>query len=168
MSEGVELALRAVLIGVAGTVCMDLWAIFLRRAFGVRSLDYGLLGRWIGHVPRGRFVHERIAAAAPVPGERALGWVTHYTIGVSFAAVLLGVWGLSWARSPTLGPALVVGMGTLVAPLFVMQPCMGLGVAASKTPRPWAARVKSVGTHLVYGLGVYGAGVVLARVWAGG
>lgn len=168
MNNTAEVVVRTVLIGAGGTVCMDLWAVFLRRVFGVRSLDYGRLGRWIGHFSRGRFVHESIAAAEPVRGERVLGWMAHYTIGISFAALLLGVWGLSWTRSPTLLPALAVGLGTLAAPLFVMQPCMGLGVAASRTPRPNLARLKSLGTHMVYSLGLYGTAVVLAAVMPAG
>lgn len=164
MSNAAEIVVRTVLIGAGGTACMDLWAVFLRRAFGVRSLDYALLGRWIGHFPRGRFAHESIAAAAPVRGERVLGWAAHYTIGITFAAALLAIWGLSWARSPTPMPAIVVGVATLAAPLFVMQPCMGLGIAASRTPRPNLARLKSLGTHLVYGLGAYGAAALTAAM----
>lgn len=37
----------------------------------------------------------------------------------------------------------------------VMQPAFGLGMAASGTPRPLQARIKSVVTHLVVGAGLY-------------
>jgi hypothetical protein len=37
----------------------------------------------------------------------------------------------------------------------VMQPAMGAGIAASRTPRPNLARLRSVVTHTVYGLGLY-------------
>jgi len=60
MSGVAEFIARGVLIGVGGSALMDVWALVARRAFGIRGLDYGLLGRWIGHFPRGRFVHERI------------------------------------------------------------------------------------------------------------
>ncbi|HEX6102130.1 MAG TPA: DUF2938 family protein, partial [Alphaproteobacteria bacterium] len=46
---------RALLIGIGATLLIDLWAVALGRIFGVRSLDYALVGRWIGHMPRGRF-----------------------------------------------------------------------------------------------------------------
>jgi hypothetical protein len=145
----------AVIIGAGATAVMDLWAAFLRRGFGVSSLDYALLGRWIGHFPRGRFVHDSIAKAVPVRYERVIGWSAHYTIGILFAALLLTVWGLEWARHPTLAPALIISFVTLVAPFFVMQPAMGAGIAASKTPRPTVARLRSVVTHTVYGVGLY-------------
>jgi hypothetical protein len=70
---------------------MDLWAIVLKRAFGIASLNYAMVGRWLGHFPRGHFVHKSIAAAAPVAGERALGWIAHYAIGVIFAFLLLAL-----------------------------------------------------------------------------
>ena len=94
-------------------------------------------------------------------GERAIGWTAHYLIGITFAAVLLLIWGIEWARNPTLGPALVVGMTSVAAPLLLMQPGMGAGVAASRTPRPGAARLQSLITHAVFGFGLYAAGWAL-------
>jgi hypothetical protein len=155
MPELVELVARGVLMGVAGSACMDLWSFVLRRRFGSPTLDDALLGRWIGHMPRGVFAHDRIAAAAPVRGERALGWAAHYGIGVTFAVVLLAIVGLDWARTPTIWPALAIGIGTIAAPWFVMQPAMGAGIAGSRTPNPAATRLRNVGTHAVFGLGLY-------------
>ncbi len=82
----------------------------------------------------------------------------HYLIGISFAAMLLAIWGIDWLRQPTIVPALLVGVGTTAAPLFIMQPAMGAGFAASRTPRPTAARLQSLLTHTIYGLGLYVAG----------
>jgi hypothetical protein len=155
MTNVSNLLVAAGLIGVGGAALMDIWSLVLRRRFGIPTLDYALLGRWIGHFPRGRFVHERIAAARPVPGERPLGWLAHYAIGVTFALLLLAIWGLDWVRSPTILPALIVGLGTIVAPWFVMQPAMGAGIAGSRTPNPTATRLRNLGTHTVYGVGLY-------------
>ena len=126
MSNELEFASRTLAIGVGATMLMDLWAFVLRR-LGVPSLDFGLLGRWIGHLREGRWFHDGIAKATPVPGERAIGWSAHYAIGTSFAALLLATFGLSWARSPSLAPALLIGMVTVIAPLFVLQPALGAG-----------------------------------------
>jgi len=92
MTEIAELVARGALIGIGGAALMDVRAWFLRHRFGVRGLDYALLGRWIGHFARGRFVHERIAAAEPIRWERPLGWLAHYAIGITFSYVLLAVW----------------------------------------------------------------------------
>ncbi|MGJ7605199.1 DUF2938 domain-containing protein [Variovorax sp. LT1R20] len=157
MSEAAVCAAHALVIGAGATVAMDLWAIARKRLLGVPSLDYALVGRWLLHMPGGRFRHDPIGASPRMPGERSVGWIAHYLIGVAFAAVLLAIWGLDWARHPTSGPALIVGIGSVAAPFFVMQPAMGAGIAASRTPRPAVARLHSLVTHTVFGLGLYGA-----------
>ena len=158
-----ELAWRSVIIGAGATVVIDLWAALLRR-MGVPSLNMAFLGRWVGHLPEGRFFHENIAKSPAVRGEALLGWLSHYAIGVSFAALLLALFGLDWADAPTLGPALVVGGGTLPAPLLVLQPALGAGVASSKTPRPVFNTLKSVTTHVMFGLGLFLAAWVASRL----
>jgi len=150
----------ALVTGIGATVLMDLWSIVRKRAFDVPLPNYGLVGRWLAHLGRGQFRHESIAASPPVPGERVIGWIAHYVIGVAFAGLLLAVWGLAWLRHPTIGPALLVGIGTVAAPFLVLQPGMGAGVAASRTPRPAAARQQSLITHTIFGLGLYAAGWV--------
>jgi Protein of unknown function (DUF2938) len=165
MIESVEFLVRGVLIGVGAAVLMDAWALFARRAFDIRGLDYAMLGRWIGHFPRRHFFHERIASADPVRGERPLGWMAHYSIGVVFAFLLLAIWGLGWARVPTIWPALLIGLGTIVAPWFVMQPAMGIGIAASKAPNPRASRIRNLATHTAYGIGLYASAVTLSILW---
>lgn len=153
--DPIELALRAIAIGTGATLTVDLWAALLRRAFGLPALDWALVGRWIGHMRRGRFAHARIADAAPVAGERALGWAFHYVVGIAFAIVLLAAMGADWARQPTLLPCLVMGWLTVVFPFFVMQPALGAGIAASRTPHPRRARLLSLLTHTVFGAGLY-------------
>lgn len=150
----------AVLTGVGATAVMDFWAVARKRLLGISPLDYGLVGRWLAYLARGRFRHDRIAASPPVRGERLIGWAAHYLIGIAFAAMLLAIWGLEWARRPTIGPALIFGIGSVAAPFLLMQPGMGAGIAASRTPRPAAARFQSIVTHAIFGLGLYAAGWV--------
>ncbi len=168
MTVSVDLVLVGALIGLGGAALMDGWSLLLRRRFGIATLDYALLGRWIGHFPHGRFVHDRIASAPPVAGERPLGWLAHYAIGVTFALLLLAIWGLDWVRSPTIWPALLVGVGTIVAPWFVMQPAMGAGIAGSRTPDPRATRLRNLGTHAVYGVGLYLSALAVSVLRPGG
>jgi hypothetical protein len=147
-----------VLIGVGATAVMDLWGIARKRLLGIPPPDYGLVGRWLAHMPlSGRLRHDRISAAPAVHGERLIGWTGHYLIGISFAALLPSIWGIEWIRQPTIGPALLVGVGTVLAPFLLMQPGMGAGIAARRTPRPGAARLQSLVTHTIFGLGLYSA-----------
>ena len=148
-------------IGAGATLATDLWALARRRLSGMPVPDWGLVGRWFGHMARGRFRHERIATAAPVRGERVIGWTAHYLIGIAFAGGLLAICGLAWTRQPTLAPALMLGIATVTAPFLLMQPGMGAGIAASRTARPNSARLQSLVTHTVFGLGLYAAGLVL-------
>lgn len=166
MDAGVEILVRAVVIGIGGAALMDAWGLLARRAFKIQGLDYALLGRWIGHLPRGRFVHDRIAAADPIRGERVIGWAAHYAIGIGFAVPLVLVGGLAWARSPTILPPIAVGLVTILAPWLVMQPAMGAGIAASRTPNPTSARLRNLATHTVYGVGLYLSAVALSLAWS--
>ena len=152
-------------IGIGATAVMDLWGVIRKPLLGLAPPNYALVGRWIGHMTHGQFRHEAIAKSAPVRGEHGLGWAVHYLTGIAFAAVLIGICGLEWVRQPTPGPALVVGIGTVAAPFLLMQPGMGAGIAASRTPRPGSARLQSVITHAVFGSGLYVAGQVLHFIW---
>jgi len=153
-----------VLIGIGATAVLDLWLAFLKR-LGVPSLNFAFVGRWIGHLLRGRWKHDAIAKSPAIPGETMIGWLVHYAIGIAFAGVLAGVVGTSWIRSPTLLPALWVGVGTVVAPLFVMQPAMGAGIASSRTSAPVKNCVRSVINHTVFGAGLYVAAVTLHLIF---
>lgn len=158
MADAADFFKHAVVVGVGATVLMDIWSIARRRLFGIPALDYALVGRWLGHMVHGQFQHGNIAASPAIPRERPIGWIAHYLTGIAFAAILLAIWGLDWVRQPALGPALLVGIGSVTAPFFLMQPAMGAGVAASRTPHPAAARIHSLVTHGVFGLGLYAAG----------
>jgi hypothetical protein len=162
MVEKFEWLPRTIAVGVGATVVMDLWAALLKR-LGIPSLDFAFLGRWIGHLRDGQWTHPAIAKAPPIEGERVLGWAAHYTIGISFALLLVSLFGTDWLRHPSLLPALVVGIVTVAAPLLVLQPALGAGIASTNTPRPLFNSLKSVATHTVFGLGLYLAALAQAR-----
>lgn len=152
-----------VTVGTGATAVLDLWLMGLRR-LGVRSLDLALIGRWVGHLAHGRLAHAAIAKATPVRGECCLGWLTHYAVGVVFAGLLLLVLGREWTLAPTFLPAVAVGVGTVLAPLLLMQPAMGAGFASSRTPTPLKNSLRSVVNHGVFGVGLYVVAAAIARV----
>jgi len=154
---------RTILIGVGATLLMDVWT-FVLRQFGIPSLNFAFLGRWIGHLAQGQLMHERIAGATPVRGELLMGWCAHYSLGITFAALLLSTFGLKWARSPSLLPALLIGIVTVLAPLLILQPALGAGIASSKTATPLFNSMKSLVTHTVYGFGLYLAALATASL----
>jgi hypothetical protein len=147
--------LGAIAVGIGATLVMDLWNVLLKRTFSIPSLSYCLLGRWLRHMSGGTFRHASIAAAPQKAFECEVGWVAHYTIGVVFALVFVALTSGDWLGRPTLLPALLYGIGTVVFPFFIMQPSFGLGIAASRTTKPTQARLKSFVTHAVFGGGLY-------------
>ena len=151
------------LVGAGATAVLDAWLLLLQR-LGLPTMNFVLLGRWVGHGLRGRWRHAAIAQAAPVAGERGLGWLVHYLVGIVFAALLAALPG-GWLQAPTLWPALAFGVGTVAVPLFVMQPAMGLGFAARKTPAPLQNCARSLTNHAVFGVGLYLAATIVQ--WAG-
>ncbi|HVO05888.1 MAG TPA: DUF2938 domain-containing protein [Burkholderiaceae bacterium] len=163
MSTLLHDTVRVALIGIGATAAMDLWLWLLQR-LNVPTLDMALIGRWIGHALRGRWAHDTIARATPIRGERAWGWLVHYAVGIAFAAALVGLYGSAWTRQPSLLPALMVGIGSVLAPWLVMQPAMGAGIASSRTKTPAKNRLRSLANHAVFGAGLYLS--ALAITWA--
>ena len=162
MNFSLELIARAVAIGVGATLMMDAWLLVLKR-LRVPTLNFALIGRWIAHWREGVFMHAAIAQAAPVKGELVLGWLFHYATGIAFAVLLVAINGVEWAGNPSVLPATFLGVATVVAPWFVMQPAMGAGIASSKTPRPWVNRARSLANHFVFGIGLYVAALLVRQ-----
>jgi hypothetical protein len=156
--------LTGIAIGIGATMGMDAWHLMLKRILGVPSLNYCLLGRWVRHMPAA-FRHASIATAARKPKECAVGWVAHYSIGISLALGFVMLTADNWVERPTLLPALLYGIGTVVFPFFIMQPSLGLGIASSRTPNPLQARAKSLATHTVFGIGLYFCALALASLY---
>ena len=160
MEQMLKHAAGTVFTGIGATAVLDIWMLGL-KALNVPTMNFALLGRWIGHMPSGIWKHERIGNAEPVCGEAVLGWVAHYAIGIGFAALLVLGHGVEWLAAPRLMPALLIGLATVVAPLFIMQPAMGGGVAFTRTPTPVFNCLKSLVNHGVFGCGLYLAAMML-------
>jgi len=127
----------------------------------VRSLDYCLLGRWVLHMPSGQVMHESIASSSSKRHECTIGWTAHYSIGISLTATFVLLMTDRWIDRPTIAPALLFGILTVAIPFLTMQPAFGLGIAASRTKNPKAARLKSLSTHAAFGLGLYASASLL-------
>ncbi|WP_040639595.1 DUF2938 domain-containing protein [Microvirga lotononidis] len=157
----IEFLYRSILIGIGATVIFDLWGLFLKHAFGLPGANWGPVGRWFCHLAGGRVYHEDIAKAPPFAYERAAGWIGHYAVGILFAAILLALAPTGWSRQPTLAPALIVGLVTVGAGWFLLQPGMGAGIAASKRPNANQIRALNIAGHIVFGLGLYASALLI-------
>lgn len=157
----IPLIVHTALVGIGATALMDVWLWLLSR-LGVPTAGFAMVGRWVGHFAHGEFAHAAIAKAAPVRFELGLGWLTHYLVGIAYAALLIAALGLDWLAQPTVLPALVFGLATVAAPWLVMQPAMGAGFLALKTPTPLKNCLRNLANHAVFGAGLYLAAAALA------
>ena len=153
--------ISAILIGLGATLTTDLWALFLNRAFKIPAPNYCLVGRWLRTMPEGIFRHSNIAFAPQKSAECTVGWIAHYMIGITFAIVFVALAGNTWLQHPTLIPAIIFGVVTVLMPFFIMQPSFGLGFAASKTSNPAQARLRSLMNHIAFGVGLYLFGLLI-------
>ena len=147
--------ISAVVMGLGATLTFDLWALFLKRTFGIAPSNICLVGRWLRYMPEGTFTHSSIMSAQQKSAECAIGWLAHYMIGVTFAITFVTLVGSSWLQYPTLISAVLFGVITALAPFLIMQPSFGLGFAASKTANPMQARLRSLMNHTAFGVGLY-------------
>jgi len=106
-------------------------------------------------MPNGTFRHNSIKITTPKPFECVIGWIAHYSIGIVLTLLFLILAPVDWIIQPTLLPALLYGICTVIFPLFILQPSLGLGMASSKTSNPTHARIKSIMTHIIFGVGLW-------------
>ncbi len=154
--------ISTVLIGLGATLTFDLWAIFVKHAFKITPSNICLVGRWLRYMPEGTFKHSNIVSAPQKSAECMVGSIAHYIIGVMFAIPFVALVGNSWLQHPTLIPAIIFGVVTVLALFFIMQPSFGLGFAASKMSNPTQARLHSLMNHTVFGIGLYLFGLLVS------
>jgi hypothetical protein len=88
-------------------------------------------------------------------------------IGITFASIFVAIMGGKWLQHPTLPPAILFGVVTVMAPFFIMQPAFGFGFAASKLSNPAQARVRSLRNHGAFGIGLFLFGIVVSSLLPG-
>ncbi|WP_151744818.1 DUF2938 domain-containing protein [Acinetobacter calcoaceticus] len=145
---------QALCLGIGATIIMDIWLLIL-KIFKIPTLNFAFLGRWIGWIFQGKFIHQSIAQSSQIKGEYLLGWIIHYSVGVIFALSFLCIVGSDWLIHPQFYSALLFGLVTVLIPFFIMQPAMGSGFISSKTPHPFLNCLKSLLNHSVFGCGLY-------------
>ena len=150
-----EFLLGVLLAGITATAAMDLWQVIANKVFGVPMANWAMVGRWFAHLPRGVAFHDTIAEAAPVRNELAIGWVAHYAVGIAYAALYLALPAFGVITGPSLPSAILFALITVLAGWLLLQPGMGLGWFASKTPNPTQVRLLGLVNHTAFGLGLY-------------
>ncbi|WP_246688610.1 MULTISPECIES: DUF2938 domain-containing protein [unclassified Mesorhizobium] len=149
------------LIGIGATVTIDIWGLVLWKLFQQPLANWGLIGRWAAHTPALKFFHDNIREVPPIQNELTLGWIVHYGTGVIFGLAFGIIVGSSWFADPTVLQPLLFGLATVLFPWLLLQPGLGVGWAASKTPRPWKTRVLNLISHGLFGIGLWASALLL-------
>ncbi len=156
---------RSVAVGIGATVLMDLWAIILYKFFGQNMPNWAPVGRWFWHLKDGKVFHDDINKAQPYAHELALGWISHYAVGILygiFYGILLVIFaGAAGFDNPSFILAWILGIVTVGAGWFLLQPGLGLGWAASKTPNPTKVRCLNLVAHTVFAIGLWGTALLI-------
>ncbi|WP_036972617.1 DUF2938 domain-containing protein [Pseudoalteromonas lipolytica] len=147
--------IQAIVIGLIATLSIDIWSYFFKKCFNQTTLNFCFVGRWALTMASGQFKHVDIAASEAKERECVVGWILHYIIGALFSLFFVLLIGKEWMTSPLFLPACLFGLFSTVMPFFVMQPALGLGVMAVNTAKPNQARLKTLTTHLLFGVGLY-------------
>jgi hypothetical protein len=155
------LLVKGVVVGFGATVLMDVWAILLWKAFGQSRPNWAPVGRWFWHLKNGVVFHDDIGKAEPDAHELALGWLSHYAVGILYGVILALIVGDGWFAAPTFLPAWILGIVTVGAGWFLLQPGLGIGVAASKLPNANKVRVLNLVSHTVFALGLFGTALLI-------
>ena len=155
-----DLLVKGVVIGIGATVLMDIWAVLLWKAFGQARPNWAPVGRWFWHLKNGTVFHDDIGKAEPYANELALGWIGHYAVGILYGVILALIVGSAWFAAPTFLPAWILGIVTVGAGWFLLQPGLGIGFAASKLPNANTVRVLNLVSHTVFALGLYGTALL--------
>ena len=156
------LFLHGIIIGFAATLILDIRALVAKRAYDAAPANWGLAGRWFAHMRTGVYRHNNIADAIPVRGERMIGWIMHYLVGIVYGIMVEAIWFFQNATYPTLAAPFLIGLLLATcAAWFVMQPGMGLGFAARKTPDPLRMRLRTIVNHIVFSFALYVSAIAL-------
>ncbi|MCJ8318273.1 MAG: DUF2938 domain-containing protein [Colwellia sp.] len=150
-----DLVIKIIVVGIFATVIIDIWATFSNRLFKLPRTNWAMVGRWLGHLPNGKFIHNPVSASPKINYENIIGWMFHYLIGVIYAAlyVVVVIWGVG--NETSLLTAWIFGLFTLLSPWLILQPALGLGIFAVKAPRPNMVRLQNFSLHSIFGIALY-------------
>lgn len=139
----------AALAGAVATYGMDVAGGRIATALGMKPPSG--LGRWVGHMFRGRFTHDDITASAPVAHEATIGMIAHYTIGLALGVAYALLLRIPRAHANSVRRATAYGVATTALPWFWMFPARGQGLMGLRNRDPRVPAF-ALATHIAYGV----------------
>ena len=108
-------AFKTILVGVGATFTIDCFT-FIISLFGNSPRGILFVGRWMAYMPQGKFLHHTVIETPAIANELIIGHVAHYCIGITFAFLLVKMFGENWLSKPTFHPALIIAIISLIFP----------------------------------------------------
>ncbi len=147
----------SVSVGVLATLTMDA-ALVLASLLGGEALTSEkagpeFVGRWAGHLAKGRWRHPDIAKATPLRGEAGIGLTTHYLTGIALAWLYFTALRRLGLRSSPV-KATAFGVATALLPQLILYPSWGygwFGLRSGEAGR--VTRIMLLG-HIAFGAGI--------------
>jgi len=149
-----DLIVTGIVAGLLGTLVMDFLNHLFARLGILLKIDVRMIGRMFAGWADGRFRYSHPSEMQQVPNEKLYGYITHYAIGVGLAIPFVLGWAI-FVGGP-LSPvwALIYGVATTVASVFLVYPSMGLGLFGWRSPEGIRAPLSSLANHFFFGLGM--------------
>jgi len=160
----VEILFKIIFLGLVATVAIDIWATFSNKTLKFPRTNWAMVGRWLGHIPNGKLIHNAINTSPKIKYENTLGWLFHYFIGFLYAGFYVALVTLYQADEPSVLFAWLFGLVTILSPWFIMQPSLGMGICASKAPKPNMVRLQNFIIHSIFGLALYYARLFVPQI----
>lgn len=148
-----------ILAGIFATAIIDISGILLNKIFGLPKTEWRFIGRWVFYMKDMKFTHGmnngHISRYSIAKNELLIGWIFHYMVGVLFSVIYFIGETKLLGYVPNIVSATIFGIFTLVAPWFIMSPCLGNGVFFKKHPRKKLMRILSTLSHITFGQSLY-------------
>jgi len=149
-----DLIVTGIVAGLLGTLLMDSLNHLFAQYGIILKIDVRMIGRMSAGWANGRFRYRHPDEMKQVANELLYGYISHYAIGVGLAIPFVLGWAI-FVGGP-LSPvwALIYGVATTVASVFLVYPSMGLGLFGWRSPEGFRAPLSSLANHFFFGLGM--------------
>ncbi|OTG86778.1 hypothetical protein B9T31_07250 [Acinetobacter sp. ANC 4558] len=146
--------MHTIAIGILATIFMDIFSILNQKIFKIIPLNYALIGRWVLSWKNFKFSHNTILNTSAIKHELCVGWLIHYATGIGWT-YLYFISSTYFNYEINLLNTLIFALITTLFPFIILQPVLGFGIFAQKTPNPLKSIRNSLIAHSLFGLGLY-------------
>lgn len=158
-----SILLFCTVVGVASTIVLDVWVLIVQKVTGIPPTNWGIVGRWVLGLFEGELVIDD-ASSEPSIFERTVGWLFHYVIGISYAILLILIYGEAIISNPTVMPFVIVGLViSTIAGLGILMPALGAGFFGRLLPNKPVTYLYVIVAHAVFATAQYYVCVLVFR-----